>query len=105
MENVFNCLCGVLGEAECKKIFEDAEGVELMVLMMKWVQLGAVAAVYISRPAHVHRERNMARLRAIKVLDYACQTEEGTNNCVKLIEAMGLKSLFSAFMGKVRKTV
>jgi beta-catenin-like protein 1 len=43
----------------------------------------------------------MARLRAIKVLDYALQTEDGTDNCVKFVEALGLKSLFSAFMGRV----
>lgn len=35
MENIFNCLCSVLGEAEGKKAFLEAEGVELMIIMMK----------------------------------------------------------------------
>ena len=43
----------------------------------------------------------MSTLRAIKVLDYALQTEEGADNCVKFVEDLGLSSLFSAFMGKV----
>lgn len=37
MENVFDTLCSALGEPENKKLFLDSEGIDLMVLMMKWV--------------------------------------------------------------------
>lgn len=37
MENIFNCLCSILAEPEMKAAFLEAEGVELMVIMMKWV--------------------------------------------------------------------
>jgi hypothetical protein len=36
MENVFDALCSALGEPEIKKLFLDSEGVDLMVLMMRW---------------------------------------------------------------------
>jgi beta-catenin-like protein 1 len=35
MENVFDSLCSALNEPEIKKLFLAAEGVDLMVLMMK----------------------------------------------------------------------
>jgi beta-catenin-like protein 1 len=38
------------------------------------------------------------------VLDYALQTEDGAPACERFVESLGLKSLFSAFMGKVRIT-
>lgn len=37
----------------------------------------------------------------MKVLDHALSGEEGTNNCQRFVEHLGLKTLFSAFMGKV----
>ena len=37
MENIFDALCSALGEPEIKKLFLDSEGVDLMVLMMKYV--------------------------------------------------------------------
>ena len=36
MENVFDTLCSALGEAENKKLFLDSEGIDLMVLMLKY---------------------------------------------------------------------
>ena len=36
MENIFDALCSALGEPEIKKLFLDSEGVDLMVLMMKY---------------------------------------------------------------------
>ncbi|WVR03234.1 hypothetical protein IAU60_000225 [Kwoniella sp. DSM 27419] len=80
MENVFDCVCSALSQPEMKKAFEVSEGVELMVLMMK--------------------EKLLSKTRAIKVLNYALQTEDGAANCEKFVEVLGLKSLFSAFMGK-----
>lgn len=50
----------------------------------------------------MNREKLLARTRAAKVLDYAMQTERGTEACERFVEMLGLKSFFSAFMGKVR---
>lgn len=42
-----------------------------------------------------------SRSRAIKVFDYAMSGPAGTSCCETFVEALGLKSLFSTFMGKV----
>lgn len=47
------------------------------------------------------REKRESRSRAIKVLDHAMSGNAGTASCETFVEALGLKSLFSAFMGKV----
>jgi len=57
--------------------------VDLMVLMMK--------------------EKRQSRSRSIKVLDYAMSGAAGTATCETFVEALGLKTLFSAFMGKASK--
>ncbi|KAH9813372.1 Catenin-beta-like protein [Melampsora americana] len=80
MENVFDTLCSVLLEPENKVKFLEGEGVELMVIMMK--------------------EKKLARNRSLKVLDHALAGEEGVENCQRFVEHLGLKTLFSAFMGK-----
>ncbi|WWC85502.1 uncharacterized protein L201_000366 [Kwoniella dendrophila CBS 6074] len=79
-ENLFDVLCSLLSQPEMKKTFVDNEGVELMVLMMK--------------------EKLLAKTRAIKVLNYALQTEDGSEGCEKFVQALGLKTFFSSFMGK-----
>ena len=38
MENTFDTLCSALGELEIKKLFLDSEGIDLMVLMLKFVR-------------------------------------------------------------------
>ncbi|CAE6465415.1 unnamed protein product [Rhizoctonia solani] len=83
MENVFDALCSSLAEPEIRELFQEAEGVDLMVLIMK--------------------ENLASKSRAIKVLDYALSGPLGAANCAIFIEAMGLKPLFSAFMGKNSK--
>jgi len=83
MENVFDSLCSALAEPEIKKLFLDSEGADLMVLMMK--------------------EKMQAKSRSIKVLDYAMSGPAGTTTCEVFVEALGLKTLFSAFMGKAQK--
>lgn len=40
-------------------------------------------------------------MRSIKVLDHALSGSAGLANCERFVEALGLKTLFSAFMGKV----
>ncbi|KAK7470595.1 hypothetical protein VKT23_002019 [Stygiomarasmius scandens] len=83
MENLFDSLCSALAEQTNKQLFIDAEGPDLMVLMMK--------------------EKLQSRSRAIKTLDYAMSGPSGTVVCGAFIEALGLKTLFSAFMGKSSK--
>ncbi|KAK0537868.1 hypothetical protein OC842_001468 [Tilletia horrida] len=80
MENLFDALCTSLSVDENKKRFLDGEGVELMVIIM--------------------REKRAARLRAIKALDFALSGPAGSKCCETFVEALGLKPLFSIFMGK-----
>jgi beta-catenin-like protein 1 len=44
MENVFDTLCSALAEAEIKDHFLKSEGVDLMVLIMKYVLLSFSSA-------------------------------------------------------------
>ncbi|KAJ7180140.1 Catenin-beta-like protein [Mycena crocata] len=83
MENVFDSLCSALSETPIKTMFLTAEGPDLMVLMMK--------------------EKLQSRSRAIKTLDYAMSGTSGTASCEAFVEALGLKTLFSALMGKTSK--
>ncbi|TFY70154.1 hypothetical protein EVG20_g2848 [Dentipellis fragilis] len=83
MENTFDTLCSALGEPEIKALFLKSEGVDLMVLMMK--------------------EKMESRSRSIKTLDHALSGTAGTEACEVFVEALGLKHLFSAFMGKTSK--
>ncbi|EPQ59414.1 DUF1716-domain-containing protein [Gloeophyllum trabeum ATCC 11539] len=83
MENIFDTLCSALGEPEIKDLFLKSEGVDLMVLLMK--------------------EKMESRSRAIKVLDYAMSGTAGTSTCETFVDALGLKSLFAALMGKGSK--
>ncbi|KAF9354992.1 hypothetical protein BGX34_010705 [Mortierella sp. NVP85] len=80
LENLFDALCSALGDKENKQLFLQGEGIELMVIMIK--------------------EKKMARIRAVKVLDYAMSTKAGTANCLRFVEIMGLKTLFSIFSRK-----
>ncbi|KAJ7095435.1 Catenin-beta-like protein [Mycena belliarum] len=83
MENVFDSLCSALSETPIKTLFLAAEGPDLMVLIMK--------------------EKLQSRSRAIKTLDYAMSGTSGTPSCEAFVEALGLKTLFSALMGKTSK--
>jgi beta-catenin-like protein 1 len=82
VENLFDGLCSALAEKENKHLFLEGEGIELMVIMIK--------------------EKKMARIRAVKVLNYAMSTKAGTANCLRFVEIMGLKTLFSIFSRNVR---
>ncbi|KAF7332093.1 DUF1716 domain-containing protein [Mycena kentingensis (nom. inval.)] len=77
MENVFDTLCSSLSEEANKALFIKSEGPDLLVLMMK--------------------AKLESRSRAIKTLDYAMSS---TAACEAFVEALGLKTLFSALMGK-----
>ncbi|KAF2246747.1 DUF1716-domain-containing protein [Trematosphaeria pertusa] len=106
MENLFNCLTSLVDEPEGKVKFLEAEGVELCLLMV--------------------RDGKTSKSRALKVLDHACgyaestPPEENRTNgvskrrededaedskpnlaapvCEKVVEARGLKPIFSTFM-------
>ncbi|ORY80665.1 Catenin-beta-like protein [Leucosporidium creatinivorum] len=80
MENVFDALCTSLHTPAVKTAFLEGEGIELMCLMLK--------------------EKKLSRTRAIKTLDHALQGQSGIALCEKFVELLGLKTLFSAFMGK-----
>ncbi|GAA6041742.1 hypothetical protein JCM8097_008308 [Rhodosporidiobolus ruineniae] len=95
MENVFDALCSCLSSPlppstntstlapiphPVKRAFYDAEGVELLVLMLK--------------------AKNLSRSRAVKALDHALQGRAGEKLCERFVEALGLKTLFAVFMGK-----
>ncbi|KAF9567315.1 DUF1716-domain-containing protein [Agrocybe pediades] len=83
MENLFDSLCSALSEITIKKLFLDAEGPDLMILMMK--------------------EKMESKSRSIKVLDYALSGAAGAALCETFVEALGLKTLFIALMGKPGK--
>ncbi|KAF8205017.1 Catenin-beta-like protein [Pholiota molesta] len=83
MENVFDSLCSALSETTIKKLFLDAEGPDLMILMIK--------------------DKHESRSRSIKVLDYAMSGQNGAAICEAFIDALGLKPLFMAFMNKSSK--
>jgi beta-catenin-like protein 1 len=82
LENIFDSLCSALLSPLVKAAFLEGEGVELCVLMMK--------------------ERKVSWTRSVKVLDHAMSGRSGIELCEKFVEALGLKTLFKAFMGKVR---
>merc|ERR1719391_179310 len=78
MENLFDCLCSLLLEIENRDRFLKGEGLQLMNLML--------------------REKKKSRAGALKVLSHALSGTEGTNNCVKFVDILGLRTLFPLFM-------
>lgn len=78
--NLFNALCSCLMTAKHRTVFCEAEGVELMLLVMK--------------------ARKGARGGALKALDFA--TTGCPPACEKIVDNLGLKSVFSTFMGKTK---
>jgi beta-catenin-like protein 1 len=83
MENLFNCLCSSLLAKENRTNFLKGEGCQLMNLML--------------------REKKLSRNGALKVLDYACSGVDGKENCLKLVEILGLRTLFPLFMKTPKK--
>lgn len=50
-----------------------------------------------------NREKTLARIRAVKVLNYALSGEDGKDRCIRFVDVSGLKALFPLFMGKGNK--
>jgi len=78
MINLFNILCSSLAMQENCQNFVAAEGVELMILMV--------------------RAKNLSRYGALKVLDHAMSKGICPEIFTTFVEHAGLKSLFPAFM-------
>lgn len=84
MENLFEALICIVDEPEGKTKFVEAEGIELCLIMLK--------------------EGKKSKLNALRVLDHAAGGSSATDVCQKLVEAGGLKTLFTTFMKKSHDT-
>eukprot|EP00049_Salpingoeca_infusionum_P027525 m.32986 g.32986 ORF g.32986 m.32986 type:complete len:589 (+) comp9565_c0_seq2:98-1864(+) len=79
LENTYNCICSCLLNEECRTAFVDAEGVELLVLIL--------------------RKRKLSRFSALRALEYSLIPSECSKRAaVIVVEQMGLGALFPAFM-------
>ncbi|XP_062107656.1 uncharacterized protein LOC133818657 [Humulus lupulus] len=79
LENLFDCLCCLLMPLENKERFVKAEGVELMIIIMK--------------------QKKSAYGSAIRALDFAMTKYPPV--CERFVDVLGLKTAFAAFMGKI----
>ncbi|PWN32567.1 DUF1716-domain-containing protein [Meira miltonrushii] len=84
-ENLFDALCVALTATPNKKAFHDAEGVELMCLIMK-------------------ASKGFVRLRCVKLINHATSGPRGSKNCTRFVECQGLKVLFHS-LGNEHVTV
>jgi len=98
MENVFDVLCSAVSERSIKELFCHAEGPDLMILMIKW----ALTSFHLYELLIFDRENSKSKSRCIRLLDYAMTGPDGAPVCEAFVEALGLKTIFMAFMGKVR---
>ncbi|XWS75310.1 hypothetical protein CRYUN_Cryun01aG0075600 [Craigia yunnanensis] len=78
LENLFDCLCCLLMPLENKERFVKAEGVELMIIIMK--------------------QKKSAYTSAIRALDFSMTKYPPA--CERFVDVLGLKTVFAAFMGK-----
>lgn len=108
MENLFDTLCALLSHTDAKEAFVQLEGVELMMLMLKWVlQRDQVIEWVMMMFLLWCREKGVSRMRALKVLSFGMSglSRIGTRAVVeRFVDALGLKYLFSTFMKRYSKT-
>uniref|UniRef100_G1PT61 Beta-catenin-like protein 1 n=1 Tax=Myotis lucifugus TaxID=59463 RepID=G1PT61_MYOLU len=83
MENLFDSLCSCLMLSSNRERFLKGEGLQLMNLML--------------------REKKISRSSALKVLDHAMIGPEGTDNCHKFVDILGLRTIFPLFMKSPKK--
>uniref|UniRef100_A0A674EF01 Beta-catenin-like protein 1 n=1 Tax=Salmo trutta TaxID=8032 RepID=A0A674EF01_SALTR len=83
MENLFDALCSCLMLAANRDRFLRGEGLQLMNLML--------------------REKKMSRTSALKVLDHGMIGPEGSDNCHKFVDILGLRTIFPLFMKTPKK--
>lgn len=81
VENLFDCVTCCVDEPDGKTKLLEAEGIELCLIML--------------------REGKMSKPRALRLLDHALGGTAGAACCEKLVEAAGLKTVFSILMKKV----
>ena len=81
VENLFDCITCCVDNGAGKSNLLEAEGIELCIIMVK--------------------EGKMSKARALRLLDHALGGQDGAASCEKLVEAAGLKVIFSALMKKV----
>ncbi|RHY12401.1 hypothetical protein DYB25_008341 [Aphanomyces astaci] len=81
VENVFNALCSALRVPAVQDRFRSLEGFELMLRCVK--------------------ENKFCTTSALRVIDHALMNH--TRNCERFIQIGGLKQLFPAFMGKLKR--
>uniref|UniRef100_A0A8B9JFN2 Beta-catenin-like protein 1 n=1 Tax=Astyanax mexicanus TaxID=7994 RepID=A0A8B9JFN2_ASTMX len=87
MENLFDALCSCLMLPANRDRFLRGEGLQLMNLML--------------------RSKKLSRTSALKVLDHGMIGPEGSDNCHKFVDILGLRTIFPLFMKtpkKMRKT-
>ncbi|KAG5971057.1 hypothetical protein E4U55_001342 [Claviceps digitariae] len=77
MQNIFEALTCIADQPEGKSKFIDAEGVELCLIMLK--------------------EGKMSKAPALRLLDHAAASVAGSHVCLKIVQAGGLKSIFTLF--------
>lgn len=77
-ENLFDCLATIVRNEHAGKQFADEEGVELCLIMLK--------------------EGSFSKRGALRLLDHATGGASGPLLCEKVVEAGGLKNLFTVFM-------
>ncbi|KAI0407554.1 Catenin-beta-like protein [Xylaria palmicola] len=80
VENLFEALTCIADEPEGKAKFVEAEGVELCLIMLK--------------------EGKLSRSASLRLLDHAAGGPSGVDVCQKIVEAGGLKNVFTLFMKK-----
>jgi beta-catenin-like protein 1 len=80
MENLFEALTCLVDSPEGKAQFLDAEGIELCLLMLKG--------------------EKMSRQSALRLLDHAAGGPGSNKLCEKIVEAGGLRSIFTIFVRK-----
>ena len=81
VENIFDAITCCVDDREAKDQFLEAEGVELILLMVK--------------------AGNMSKDRAIRLLDHALEGSGGDRCSERLVDAAGLKPLFGTLIKKV----
>ncbi|KAI1350710.1 Catenin-beta-like protein [Xylaria sp. FL0043] len=80
VENIFEALTCMVDEPEGKTKFVEAEGVELCLIMLK--------------------EGKLSKSASLRLLDHAVGGASGVEACQKIVEAGGLKNIFTMFMKK-----
>ncbi|KAI1734217.1 Catenin-beta-like protein [Xylaria scruposa] len=80
VENLFEALTCMVDEPEGKAKFAEAEGVELCLIMLK--------------------EGKLSKNASLRLLDHATGGTSGVEICQKIVEAGGLKNVFTLFMKK-----